>query len=102
VEILNDSNSAIAQFAYDALGRRIEKKDLVNSDHPRRHYYNNNWQALCEYDGSNTFKYSFAYGNYIDETLFMYRYLHPSRAAGNGGNTWNFKVNLIVCQNRET
>jgi YD repeat-containing protein len=40
VEILNDSNSAIAEFAYDALGRRIEKKDLIARTSIR--YYNNN------------------------------------------------------------
>ncbi|MHC4619070.1 MAG: hypothetical protein ACYTEQ_15100 [Planctomycetota bacterium] len=58
-------------YTYDALGRRIEKKDLVTSSNTRRYYYNNNWQVLCEYDGSNTFKYSFAYGNYIDEVLLI-------------------------------
>jgi len=32
-----------AEFAYDALGRRIEKKDLVDPNNTRRYYYNYNW-----------------------------------------------------------
>ena len=50
------SNSALSEFAYDALGRRIEKKDLIDPNTTRGYYYNNNWQVLCEYDGSNNFK----------------------------------------------
>ena len=68
VKITKDSND-IAEFAYDALGRRIEKKDLVDSNNTRRYYYNNDWQVLSEYDGSGTFKAWYAYGNYIDEVL---------------------------------
>ena len=34
-----------AEFAYDALGRRIEKKDLVDPNNTRRYYYNYNWQT---------------------------------------------------------
>jgi hypothetical protein len=37
----------------------------------RLHYRNTYWQVLCEYDGSNAFKYSLAYGNYIDEVLLI-------------------------------
>ena len=35
------------------------------------YYYNNNWQVLSEYDGSNNFQRSCVYGNYIDEVLMM-------------------------------
>src|SRR4030042_3016057 len=45
-----------AQFAYDALGRRIEKKDLVDPNNIKRYYYNYNWQALCQYDGNGAIK----------------------------------------------
>lgn len=41
---LRDDND-IAEFAYDALGRRIEKKDLVDPNNTRRYYYNNNSQV---------------------------------------------------------
>lgn len=44
VKITKDNND-IAEFTYDALGRRIEKKDVVDSNNTRRYYYNNNWQA---------------------------------------------------------
>jgi len=36
----------IAEFAYDALGRRIEKKDLIDPNNTIRYYYNYNWQVL--------------------------------------------------------
>jgi len=35
------------------------------------YYYNNNWQVLSEYDGSNNFQRNYVYGNYIDEVLMM-------------------------------
>ena len=81
---INDVNGVrVAEFAYDALGRRIEKKDLVNSNNTRRYYYNNNWQVLSEYDGSGDFQRFFIYGNYIDEVLMTsdssdndYYYVH--------------------------
>jgi len=59
-------------------GRRIEKKDLVDPNNTRRYYYNYNWQALCQYDGSGALKETFVYGNYIDEVLFKVPlfYLH--------------------------
>ncbi|MHC4618449.1 MAG: hypothetical protein ACYTEQ_11935 [Planctomycetota bacterium] len=53
------------------LSRWIEKKDLVTFSNTRRYYHNNNMQVLSEYDGANTFKYSFACGNYIDEVLLI-------------------------------
>ena len=69
VKITKDS-SDIAEFAYDALGRRIEKKDLVDANNTRRYYYNNNWQVLSEYDNSDAYKKMYIYGNYIDEVLY--------------------------------
>jgi YD repeat-containing protein len=78
VKITKDSND-IAEFAYDALGRRIEKKDLVDSNNTRRYYYNNNWQVLSEYDGSNSFKRFYVYGNYIDEVLISADFALTSR-----------------------
>jgi len=81
VKITKDGND-IAEFAYDALGRRIRKIDSVASKTTL--YYNNpDWQVLCEYDGSGNLQRSFIYGNYIDEVLRMsisdgsnYYYLH--------------------------
>ena len=35
---VNDAN--VAEFTYDALGRRIEKKDLIDPNNTRRYYYN--------------------------------------------------------------
>jgi len=78
VKITEDSND-IAEFAYDALGRRIEKKDLIDANKTRRYYYNNNWQVLCEYDANDVYKRCFVYGNYIDEVLFTQRLLASSQ-----------------------
>ncbi len=35
------------------------------------YYYDHNWRVLAEYDGSNNIRRKFAYGNTIDEVLFM-------------------------------
>ena len=52
---------------YDALGRWI-RKDIYDSgslDSTIWYYYNDNRQALCEYEG--TTRREFVYGNYLDE-----------------------------------
>jgi RHS repeat-associated protein len=59
-------------FIYDALGRRIQKKDLVDPNNTRLYYHNHNWQVLCGYDNSNNVKSFFIYGNYIDEVVYMF------------------------------
>lgn len=59
----------MAEYSYDAMGRRVEKKDCVNAANTRRYYYSNNWQVLNEYDGSDNYKAVYVYGNYIDEVL---------------------------------
>ncbi|MHC4648458.1 MAG: hypothetical protein ACYTBJ_23615, partial [Planctomycetota bacterium] len=46
---INDVNgTTVAEFAYDALGRRIRKIDSVASE-TTDYYYNDKWQVLCEY-----------------------------------------------------
>ena len=52
VEINDVNGTAVAEFTYDCLCRRIEKKDLVDANNTRRYYYNNNWQVLAETDAS--------------------------------------------------
>ena len=60
----------IAEYTYDALGRRIEVYDAV-ADTTTRYYYNNNWQVLTETDEEGDEQRSYIYGNYIDEVLLM-------------------------------
>jgi len=76
---VNDAN--VAEYSYDALGRRIEKKDCITSANTRRYYYNDNWQILCEYNAAGTYIYQwFAYGNYIDEVLMRSQSLSHTSA----------------------
>ncbi len=68
---IQQDGSDIVEYTYDALGRRIEKKDHVTSANTRRYFYSKDWQVLNEYDGSATpiFKGTYLYGNYVDEVL---------------------------------
>ncbi len=70
VKVTKD-NSDIAEFAYDALGRRIRKIDS-NSSETTLYYYNDSRQVLCEYSGGGSFERMFMYGNYIDEPIMTY------------------------------
>ena len=69
------------EFAYDALGRRIKKYDSV-ADQTTYYYYNDKWQVFAEFDGADSNKRWYVYGNYIDEVLLSpgvggsYYYLH--------------------------
>ena len=66
-KVTKDGND-IAEFAYDAFGRRIKKYD-VKADETTLYYYNNNWQVLSETDANGTTQRWFVYGNYIDEPI---------------------------------
>jgi len=70
VKITRDSND-IAEFDYDALGRRVRKIDHNDSNNSRLYYYSIQWQVLSEYNTSNSWKTSYVYGNFIDEPLYM-------------------------------
>ena len=80
VKIVKDSND-IAEYAYDALGRRIKKYDAV-ADKAHLYYYNTNNQVICDFDSLGVdVTYNFIYGNYIDEMLAVnfgttYLYVH--------------------------
>ena len=67
MKITKDSND-IAAYAYDAQGRRVRKSDFV-ADSNTYYYNNTSWQVLAEYSGAGTLKYSYVYGNYIDEAV---------------------------------
>ena len=88
VKITKDGND-IAEFAYDALGRRVRKKDLV-ADVNSLYYYNDNWQVLADYNDAGVLQMWFVYGNYVDEVVIMrrpegqysydYFYVHEGRS----------------------
>ncbi len=46
----------VAEFWYDALGRRVEKNDGVSSANAWRYYYDKDCRILDEYDGPGTLK----------------------------------------------
>jgi RHS repeat-associated protein len=70
-KIMKSGPTTVAEFTYDALGRRIKKVDSVGGT-TSIYYYNDKWQVLSEYNGSNSPQRWFAYGNYIDEVLMMH------------------------------
>ena len=41
-KIIKAGPTTVAEYSYDALGRRIEKKDCITSANTRRYYYNDN------------------------------------------------------------
>ena len=61
----------VAEYAYDALGRRIRKIDSIGSE-TTLYYYNNNWQVVTEADSVGDTARYFVYGNFIDELLMMH------------------------------
>ena len=100
-KITKDGND-IAEFTYDALGRRIEVNDVVTPANTRCYSYGSGWQAITIdyglliidylfdsaiggafyfYDNSELYRELFVFGNDIDETVFVYdvatgAYLH--------------------------
>ena len=79
-KITRDGND-IAEYAYDALGRRIWKRDSI-ADANNVYYYNDQWQVLVDFNDSDVEQQRFVYGNYIDEPILMvangveYQYLY--------------------------
>ena len=60
----------VAEYCYDALGRRIRKIDSIASQ-TVMYYYNNNWQVVTEADSAGDTARLFVYGNFIDEPVLM-------------------------------
>ncbi len=58
----------MAEFVYDALGRRIYAYDAI-AGAGRYFCYNNGWQVLEEYNTAGSFAWANVFGNYIDEVL---------------------------------
>jgi len=70
IKVMDDQQNVVAEYAYDALGRRIRKIDrAANPDETTLYYYNDNWQVLSETDENGTQQRDYIYGNYIDEVL---------------------------------
>jgi RHS repeat-associated protein len=61
-------NALVANYYYDALGRRIEK--VVAGGITERYVYSG-LETVCTYDGSNSWKQDFVFGQGIDEVLML-------------------------------
>jgi len=64
---ITEGPATIAEFTYDALGRRIKR--VANSTTTR--YYYDNWRVLAETDDQAAIQRVYVYGNYLDEALLM-------------------------------
>jgi YD repeat-containing protein len=73
VEINDTSTSQIHTYAYDALGRRIEKVVDSNGTPQTTRYFYDGWQIIEEQDGDGNTLATYVYGNYVDEVLNMQR-----------------------------
>ena len=72
--VRNFDGLTIAEYTYDALGRRIAKS-VTNSgalDGTTNFYYDG-WRVVVERDGTDVVTQQYVYGNYIDEVLVMDR-----------------------------
>ncbi|MFC1782651.1 RHS repeat-associated core domain-containing protein [Planctomycetota bacterium] len=70
LDIKDSDDTSIVEYAYDALGRRIQKDDKI-AGAKTRYYNNHDWQVLAEYDDDGYHLRSYIYGGYIDEVLVM-------------------------------
>ncbi len=62
----------VAEFEYDALGRRIKQYSMPDDTFITKHYYYNAaWQVIFEDDTTGSTDISFVFGNYIDEAVLM-------------------------------
>jgi len=68
-KVLRQGAMPIAEYTYDALGRRIQTIDVAAGTTTR--YYYDGWRVLTETNGSDVAQRDYAYGNYLDEALFM-------------------------------
>jgi RHS repeat-associated protein len=75
----NNDNYLVAEYSYDAMGRRVEKYDAIATATTR--YYYDNQRVLLETEdtgsGFNDARY-FVFGNYIDEVLLMKKFQSPT------------------------
>ncbi|MFC1678049.1 hypothetical protein ACFL3G_13445 [Planctomycetota bacterium] len=69
IEVNDVNGTRVAEFSYDALGRRVEKKDLIDPNNTRRYINNYKWQVLSDYNDNDVHQASYFFGNYIDEVL---------------------------------
>lgn len=70
------SGSVLAQYWYDAMGRRIRK---LAGGVSTVYVYSDNWQVLEEYENSSSLARSYTYGNSIDEVLTLDRAVEADR-----------------------
>jgi len=68
----NAVSGVVATYAYDAIGRRIEKRIVFPSPQTTR-FVNHEWQEIGELDELDVVRVTYAFGRFIDEVLDMRR-----------------------------
>ena len=98
----NDAIITVAEFDYDALGRRVRVQDVVGNE-TTHYYYDTQYRVITEHDG--TLARMFVYGNGVDEPLAMYVPAHGQRDTSGDPNDmiwlWEF-AETWLCDANDT
>jgi len=70
MDVNDQSDTAVASYSYDYLGRRISRTVYGSPDVTTKYCYNGD-HVIAEYDGSNNLLRKFIYGPGIDEPVCM-------------------------------
>jgi len=73
IEHRDRATGITARYAYDALGRRIEKAVDDNTTVVTTRYFYDDWQEIEEQNETGATQATYVYGLYIDEVLTMER-----------------------------
>jgi YD repeat-containing protein len=72
VKLVSDG-SGVAEYTYDALGRRAEKIDHTGQSASTTRWYLDGWSVVGERDGDDTLQATFINGARLDEHILMNR-----------------------------
>jgi len=72
VKLVSDG-SDVAEYAYDALGRRVEKVDQTGETDVTSRYYQDGWSTIEERDGDDALQATYVNGARLDEYVLMNR-----------------------------
>jgi len=85
VKLVSDS-SHVAEYTYDALGRRVEKVDQTGETDVTTRWYLDRWSVVEERDGDDALQATYVNGARLDEYILMNR---------NSTNYWYMESPII-------